>query len=232
MLERVNNLTATNYRLQAEHLEEQRRLLSHYDGRLDQNKRLIDTLIDDIEELHQLRANDAQVHQGQAEWAHGLGLAGFVSAYADNDQLEEENNQLKEENDHLKRAQHILVTDRAAAENKQADLEEEKSSWAVEKAQMMEKMSRMEAEASASNAVIAQLQAENEPHKAAALQSTASLALTKIESWNAQSSNLTAMEQAKLTLRDEVVFEEMASGCRKRRAEERREERASKRQRH
>ena len=31
------------------------------------------------------------------------------------------------------------------------------------------------------------------------------------------------MEQAKLTLRDEVVFEEMASGCRKRRAEERRE---------
>ena len=130
----------------------------------------------DVEELNQLRANDAQRHQVQAEeqeWAQQLeglaGLGNFIQAHTENDQLEEENNRLEEENDILKRVQRIFVTECVEAKEKVEDLEDEKSSWAAEKAQMMEKMSRMEAEASASNAVIAQLKAENEAHKAAAL---------------------------------------------------------------
>lgn len=191
-----------------------------------------------IEILEKMRADDALLHQDQMEeqkWAQELqgfaGFGNFIAAHTDNDELQEEIKLLKEKIDHLKDVQDIIVTDCVSAEKKQAELEKEKSSWAVEKAQIMAKMSKMEAEATASNAVIAQLKAENEAHKAVALQSTASLALAEIKTWNAESSNLTAMEQAKLSLRDELVFEEMASGYRKRRAEERKEERASKRQR-
>jgi len=148
-----------------------------------------------------------------------------------NNSLQERNNSLGERNNQLKDVQGRLVEWYVKLETEREDLEKEKSSWVMEKAQMMAKMARMEAEASSHEHKIAELKVENEAHKAAALQGTANLALSEMRTWTAQSKDLTAMEQAKLTLRDEVVFEEMASGYRKRRAEEREQDRASKKQR-
>ena len=237
LLAQVRTLTAANHQLEAVVLVGQRNLTQHYMGRFDQVTLENHHLKAEIEALNEMHANDAQaqVHLVEAEddeWAQEfVGLGNFYQAHSEVDQLEQENNQLKEENDHLRLVQDIFVTDCVEAERKQADLEKEKSSWVVEKAQMMATMAKMEAEASSREHKIAALKVENEAHKAAALQGTASLALSEMRTFNAQSMDLTAMEQAKLTLKDEVVFEVLADGARKRQAEEREQDRANKRQR-
>jgi DNA repair exonuclease SbcCD ATPase subunit len=257
LLEQLRNSAAANARLDTDHFEEERKLARHWQNRDRVQTETIEHLNGAIESLERSRVLDAQhiqilqnqVLQPQIR-AHDqelgmdvLGLGNFIGAMTEVDTLDEEKKELEGKIKELEEKNKKLEEEKKSPEglNRQAllyaaeqeldkeELEKEKSSWTLEKAQMMAKMARMEAEAHASNVVVAQLKADNEAHKAAALKSTADIALSSIRTWDAQARNFTAMDDAKLSLKDEVVFEVMADGFRKRRAEEREQEREQER---